>query len=143
MSETCHNNNLVPLALFSADSLTHSTHASFLSFYSSSNYIGAILKVISIAIKGRENRLAKWINIEPAPFNDPQPPNYYYTLYCLFFSRPKDNNIVGSGGGCENNHSFFTFFSLLLSTSPWNFFFVVAACLNYSAMHTILQPKMT
>ena len=61
------------MTLAAADSL----NSRFLSLYLSSNYIGAILKVISIAIKGREKRLAKWINShEPAPFNDPQPPNY-------------------------------------------------------------------
>ena len=61
------------MTLATADSL----NSRFLSLYLSSNYIGAILKVISIAIKGREKRLAKWINShEPAPFNDPQPPNY-------------------------------------------------------------------
>ena len=61
------------MTLAAADSL----NSRFLSLYLSSNYIGAILKVISIAIKGREKRLAKWINShEPAPLNDPQPPNY-------------------------------------------------------------------
>ena len=61
------------MTLAAADSL----NSRFLSLYLSSNYIGAILKVISIAIKGREKRLAKWINShEPAPFNNPQPPNY-------------------------------------------------------------------